>query len=106
MSQAANGTGVFTQGVRVRRKSYARTPTVLDLPRLTEVQIRSFEWFKTEGLEELFAEISPIVSFNKNLELHLGDFYFGETKYPEDESRPGSCNRTADINISIPKQLV
>ena len=47
MSQPANGTGVSTQGARVRRKSYARTPTVLDLPRLTEVQIRRFAWFTT-----------------------------------------------------------
>ncbi|MFN3983164.1 MAG: hypothetical protein ACK4SA_22525, partial [Caldilinea sp.] len=63
MSQSVNGTSASTQGSSVRRKSYARTPAVLDLPRLTEVQIRSFEWFKTEGLQELFAEISPIVSF-------------------------------------------
>ena len=71
----------------IPRKTYARTPTVMGLPRLTEVQLRSFEWFRTEGLRELFEEISPIVSFNKNLELHLGDFHFGEPKYPEDECR-------------------
>ncbi len=29
--------------------------------------VAQFEWFKKDGLEELFAEISPIVSFNKNL---------------------------------------
>ena len=49
MNPSANGTGVSAQGSRVRRKNYARTPAVLDLPRLTEVQLRSFEWFKTEG---------------------------------------------------------
>ncbi|HHY56976.1 MAG TPA: DNA-directed RNA polymerase subunit beta [Chloroflexi bacterium] len=101
MSQTANGTGVSTQGARVRRKSYARTPTVLDLPRLTEVQIRSFEWFKTEGLEELFAEISPIVSFNKNLELHFGDFYFGEPKYPEDECRERDITYAAPLWVKV-----
>ena len=101
MSQAANGTGVSTQGARVRRKSYARTPTVLDLPRLTEVQIRSFEWFKTEGLEELFAEISPIVSFNKNMELHFGDFYFGEPKYPEDECRERDITFAAPLWVKV-----
>ncbi len=72
MNPSANGTGVFTQGSRARRKNYARTPAVLDLPRLTEVQLRSFEWFKTEGLRELLAEITPIASFNKTLELHFG----------------------------------
>ncbi|HRA66151.1 MAG TPA: DNA-directed RNA polymerase subunit beta, partial [Caldilinea sp.] len=101
MSQPANGTGMSTQGARIRRKSYARTPTVLDLPRLTEVQLRSFECFKTEGLEELFAEISPIVSFNKNLELHLGDFYFGEPKYPEDECRERDITFSAPLWVKV-----
>jgi len=83
------------------RKSYARTPTILDLPRLTEVQLRSFEWFKDEGLRELFDEISPIVSFNKNLELHFGDFYFGEPKYPEDECRERDITFAAPLWVKV-----
>ena len=85
----------------IPRKSYARTPTVMGLPRLTEVQLRSFEWFRTEGLRELFEEISPIVSFNKNLELHLGDFYFGEPKYPEDECRERDITFSAPLWVKV-----
>jgi DNA-directed RNA polymerase subunit beta len=96
MSQSWNGSHSPSRGAKTLRKTYARTPTILDLPRLTEVQLRSFEWFKHDGLRELFAEISPIVSFNKNLELHFGDFYFGEPKYPEDECRE------RDITFSSP----
>ena len=59
-------------GGPVPRKSYARIRDVYELPRLIEVQLDSFRWFQTEGLQELFSEISPIVSFNKNLELHFG----------------------------------
>ena len=55
----------------IRKKSYARIPDVLELPQLIEVQLQSFQVFREEGLQELFDEISPIVSFNKNLELHL-----------------------------------
>jgi DNA-directed RNA polymerase beta subunit len=48
----------------------AREP--LPLPHLIEVQLRSFEWFATEGLREVFAEISPIADFTgKSLELEL-----------------------------------
>lgn len=78
------------------RKSYARTPHVIQLPRLIETQLQSFEWFRTEGLGELFAEISPIVSFNKNLELHFGDFHFSAPKYLEEECR------VRDITYSSP----
>ena len=105
MSQFANrtdnGTMVSSQGNNARRKSYARTPTVLDLPRLTEVQLNSFEWFKTEGLQELLAEISPIVSFNKNLELHFGSFYFGEPKYPEAECRERDITYAAPLWVKV-----
>ena len=49
------------------RKSYARIPDIHTLPTLIEVQLDSFEWFKQEGLAELFNEISPIESFNKGM---------------------------------------
>ena len=57
-----------------RRKSYARIPDVLPLPDLIEVQLDSYRWFQEEGLRELFDEISPIQSFNGNLELHFPGF--------------------------------
>ncbi len=99
--QSLPSTADGVKGVRVQRKSYARTPAVLGLPRLTEVQLRSFEWFKSEGLRELFEEISPIVSFNKNLELHFGDFYFGESKYPEDECRERDITFSAPLWVKV-----
>jgi DNA-directed RNA polymerase subunit beta len=101
MSLSLNGTNSTSDSVKPARKSYARTPTVLELPRLTEVQLRSFEWFKTDGLSELFSEISPIVSFNKNLELHLGDFYFGEPKYPVDECRERDITYSAPLWVQV-----
>src|SRR5688572_26467619 len=101
MSLSSNGIQVPSRSAHTARKSYARTPTILDLPRLTEVQLRSFDWFKDEGLRELFEEISPIVSFNKNLELHFGDFYFGEPKYPEDECRERDITFAAPLWVKV-----
>ena len=40
-----------------RRKSYARIADVLPIPDLIRTQIESFEWFRTEGIRELFDEI-------------------------------------------------
>ncbi len=73
-------------GVRdLPTKSYASIPTVLDLPDLIEVQLHSFDWFKNEGLRELFDEISPIESFNGNLQLYFLDYWFEDPKYSEKE---------------------
>ncbi|MEJ2207870.1 MAG: DNA-directed RNA polymerase subunit beta, partial [Anaerolineae bacterium] len=82
---------------RPERKSYARIPDVLSLPDLIEVQLESYREFQREGLRELFDEISPIESFNGNLELHLPgfneemnrklglDYRFEEPKYSQQE---------------------
>jgi DNA-directed RNA polymerase subunit beta len=56
---------------------------------------------QNEGLKELFAEISPIASFNKALELHFGDFYFGEPKYPEEECRERDITFAAPLWVKV-----
>ena len=93
MVRTAIGNGV---GARTQRKSYARTSHLVELPRLIEIQLQSFDWFRSKGLKELFEEISPIVSFNKHLELHFGDFRFDRPKHPEE-----AC-RERDITFSAP----
>ena len=93
MVRTAAGNGV---GANTRRKSYARTSDLIELPRLIEIQLQSFEWFRTKGLNELFEEISPIVSFNKHLELHFGEFRFDDAKHTEE-----AC-RVRDITYSAP----
>jgi len=56
---------------RLDTKNYARTSKVPDLPSLIEVQLNSFNWFREEGLAELFSEISPVESFNGSLKLYF-----------------------------------
>ncbi|MFZ5917243.1 MAG: DNA-directed RNA polymerase subunit beta [Chloroflexota bacterium] len=68
-------------------KTYAGIVDVRSLPNLIEVQLDSFEWFMQVGLVELLREISPIDSFNKNLELHFLDYRFEEPKYDSNECR-------------------
>jgi len=48
------------------RRSYGRVRGVLDLPYLLESQRRSYEWFLTQGLTEIFEEVSPIVGEGKS----------------------------------------
>ena len=82
-------------------KTYARILDVLELPKLIEVQLRSFEWFLAEGLAELFQEVSPIVSFNKNLELHFLDYRFDNPKYPEKECRERDMTFASPLWVNV-----
>jgi DNA-directed RNA polymerase subunit beta len=52
-------------------KSYRRIPVGLGLPKLIQVQLDSFERLKREGFYSLFAEISPIESYNKGMQLYF-----------------------------------
>jgi DNA-directed RNA polymerase subunit beta len=48
------------------RKSYARLPTILEVPNLIKVQLDSFQRFEEEGLKQLLEEISPIKDLTGN----------------------------------------
>ena len=66
------------------RVSFARIPDIRPMPGLIQIQLNSFEWFKKEGLRELFAEISPIEDFtgkNLSLEFIVPPDPFGKPKY-------------------------
>ncbi len=78
---------------------------VLDLPNLIEVQTRSFDWLKTEGLTELLSEISPIEDFTgKNLALYFEDYHFEEPKY--DQATTKEKNLTYEAPLKVKAKLV
>ncbi len=53
------------------QKWYSRIPDTFPLPKLIGVQLESFRWLMSEGLAELFDEISPIVSYNGGMKLYF-----------------------------------
>src|SRR3990170_4822933 len=82
---------------RPARRNFASLPEVLPLPNLIQTQLDSFKWFCDEGLQELFAEISPIQDFTgKNLDLRFLTSEFREPKYSEEECR------TRDLTYAKP----
>ncbi|MBI2171862.1 MAG: DNA-directed RNA polymerase subunit beta [Chloroflexi bacterium] len=82
-------------------KSYARIPQVMEIPNLIQVQMDSFEWFKTEGLRDLFAELSPIEDFSGGrFELHFLDHAFHEPKYSDLECRERETTFEAPLYVT------
>src|ERR1700716_4590168 len=82
------------------RVSYGRIPEMLPVAELIETQIRSFNWFKAEGLRELFEEINPITDYTgKNFELRFLDYEFGPPKFSEEECRNRDMTYAAPLRI-------
>ena len=87
---------------RVRR-NYARVLTDVELPNLIEVQTESFKWLKTDGIKELFKELSPITDHNdgEKFELYFGDYEFDEPKYSIKESKIHGVNYSQALKVNV-----
>ena len=83
-------------------RSFAQTSTVLDVPNLIQVQLDSFEWFKTDGLKELFEEISPIEDFpGGRFQLTFEGHHFEEPKQSEEECRERETTFSAPLYVTV-----
>lgn len=82
------------------RKSFARIPEVVGVPDLIQIQHNSYNWFMTDGLRELFEEISPIKDYTGNrLEIYFLEHEFGEPKYSEMECVERDLTFAAPIKV-------
>jgi len=72
-----------------------------EIPDLVEVQRRSYDWFLTDGLRELFRNFSPIYDFTGNLALELLDYVLGEPKYSVEECRDREMTYEAPIKAKV-----
>lgn len=87
---------------RPDRRWFNRIPTVLEMPRLIQTQVDSFEWFKRDGLHELFEEISPISDFTgKSMELHFLDHHFDKPRYTDAECRDRDATYAAPLRVNV-----
>ena len=92
---------------RIERRSFAQIHDAIEVPRLIETQVNSFEWFRREGLHELFAEISPITDFTgKNLGLHFKDYVFGEPRFDEFQCRERDLTYAAPLRVNVELRIL
>lgn len=83
------------------RWSYGRIQEVLDMPNLIEIQQNSYEWFLSEGLREMFRDISPIQDFTGNLVLEFVDYTLGEPKYEVEECKERDVTYAAPLRVKV-----
>ncbi|MBQ0098210.1 MAG: DNA-directed RNA polymerase subunit beta [Oscillospiraceae bacterium] len=57
-----------------KRLSFGKIDDVISMPNLIEVQKKSYEWFLTEGLKEVFKDVSGITDYQDNLVLDFIDY--------------------------------
>ena len=85
------------------RMSYARQKDVLDMPNLIEVQKDSYKWFLTDGLKEVFEDISPITDYSGQLSLEFVDFQLcrEDRKYSIEECKERNATYAAPLKVKV-----
>lgn len=84
---------------RRERFSFGKVPEVLEVPNLLDIQIKSFEWFKTEGVREVLEEISPIEDFTGNLALEFHGHRFEEPRFSVEECKEKDMTYSARLLV-------
>ena len=78
------------------RYDFSKISGDLPLPNLVEIQTASYEEFKNKGLDEVFKESFPIVSYSEDLSIEYVSVRFGEPKHDFLECK------SRDLTYSVP----
>ncbi len=83
-------------------KDFRSIRTAVDVPNLVHIQLNSFEWLKTKGLEDLLHEISPIEDFNGGrFELRFLNHEIREPALSESECRRRETTYSAPLYVTV-----
>jgi len=95
----------------IQRRSYAKLPTILDLPNLLEVQMSSFEEFlqirvppdkrRSAGLQAVFESIFPITDIHNLYSLEFVSYSIGRAKYTIRECRERGATYSAPLRATL-----
>ena len=80
------------------RADFSKVGNSLELKDLLEIQKKSYEWFRVEGIKEVLKDLFPIESFSGNLSLDFGDYAFETPRH--------SIKECKDRNLTYASSLI
>ncbi|MFI3115736.1 MAG: DNA-directed RNA polymerase subunit beta [Clostridia bacterium] len=82
------------------RRSFSKTPEVLKMPNLIEIQKQSYKAFIEEGLREVFNDMEPITDYTGNLELTFDGYELdSKTKYTVAECKERDATYACPLTV-------
>ncbi len=85
------------------RKSFSRSTFDYPLPNLVEIQTKSYEWFKNEGLQEVLRDASPIEDHVGSFKIEFISYRLDEEhpKYPVEECKERDVDYAAPLRVKV-----
>ncbi len=92
-------------GKKAKRIDFARTSNELELPKLIEIQTKTYDWLKTKGINEVFNEVFPIYDRDKKISLKINNWKFLSPRrtisQAKEESKTYEAAISAELSLTI-----
>ena len=86
------------QSGKTTRQSFSKINEVIDMPNLIGIQRDSYNWFLSDGIKEVFKDVSPIIDSNGKFELSFVNYRLEEnTKYSIEECKERDATYAAPL---------
>ncbi len=84
------------------RMSFSKIEAATEMPNLIEVQKKSYEWFLTEGMNEVLKDVSPIVDYTGNLAIEFTDYSLDPNpRYSVEECKDRAVTYDAHMRVGV-----
>jgi len=81
------------------RVTFSKTTNNFELADLLDIQKKSYDWFLTEGIKEVFDDLFPVESFTGNISLEFGEYSFDEPRYSIKESKERMVTYASPLKV-------
>ncbi len=83
------------------RRNFSRIRNTYELKDLLEIQKKSYDWFITTGIKEVFEDLFPVENFSGTLSLEFGDYHFEEPRYSIKASKDRETTFAAPLKVEV-----
>ena len=92
---------IVKYGKKRERRNYSKIRNTYELKDLLEVQKKSYDWFITTGIKEVFEDLFPVENFSGTLSLEFGDYHFDEPRYSIKASKDRETTYAAPLKVEV-----
>ena len=92
---------IINSGEHRQRRSFSRIRNTFDLTDLLEIQKKSYQWFISAGIKEVFDDLFPVENFSGTLSLEFGDYHFDEPRYSIRQSKDRETTYAAPLKAEV-----
>ena len=92
---------IVKDGKHHERRNYSKIRNTYELKDLLEIQKKSYDWFITTGIKEVFDDLFPVENFSGTLSLEFGDYHFDSPRYTIKESKDRETTFASPLKVDV-----